>query len=142
MRRGLSPMGRAKPGDLSPSGKVGGGKRMQEGTETHLKPMSLLSPGFLVFHAVLNSSSQTNFLKDLERVFRRRVGYKVDFLRDSGLQSQSYNGYSTRSHLSLINCCFCPLLIILRSLCWYTTVVCFCTHRFQNTFCLGGCTWY
>lgn len=67
-------MGRAKPGDLSPSGKVGGGKGIEEETETHLKPMSLLSPGFLVSHAVLSSSSQTNFLKDLEWVFLSRCG--------------------------------------------------------------------
>lgn len=58
MRR-LSPIGREDSCDLSLSGKVGGGAGMEEETETHLKPASFLSPGFLVSSAVLNSSSQT-----------------------------------------------------------------------------------
>ena len=88
MRR-LSPMGRAEPGDLSPSGKVGGGKGMEEETETHLKPASLLSPGFLLSSAVLNPSSQIHFLKDFGWGFLERVGCRVAFPLDSGQKGQS-----------------------------------------------------
>lgn len=140
MRR-LSPIGREDSCDLSLSGKVGGGAGTEEETETHLKPASFLSPGFLVSGAVLNSSSQTHFLKEFGWAFLEGVGCRVALPWDSGLRGRSWNGYSVRNPLSLVTWCFCPLLIILRSLCWCIMVVYFCTHSFQeNIICMGGCT--
>lgn len=77
--RQLSPMGRAEPGDLSPPGKVRRGKGREEKTETHLKPASLLSPGFSASSAVLISSSQTHLLQDLGWGVLEGVGCRIAF---------------------------------------------------------------
>lgn len=117
----------------------GGGKGMEEETETHLKPAPLLSPGFLVSSAVLNSNLQTHLMKDFGWFFLEGMDCEVAFSWDSGLRAQNRNDYSVRNPLSRITCFFCPLLIILRSLC--IMVVCFCTCSFRdNTFLMGGCT--
>lgn len=77
--RPLSSMGKTKPGDLSPVGKVGGDKGKKEETETYLKPATLPSPGFLVSNAVLNASSQTHPVKDLGWKLLEGVGCRAAF---------------------------------------------------------------